>query len=151
MTAIRRAIALSIVCAAPAAPFLTSAPASARQGVKSIDVGPIWNQMDADRKCSKAAREAGATWTGQWRTTRAGQMSECDIEKKHSGWDHHGWDPHGSDHRGGRGKSVEVGPIWNQMDADRKCPEAARKAGGTWTGQWRTTRPGQMSECDIKR
>ena len=62
-------------------PFLTSAPASARQGGKSIDVGPIWYQMDADRKCPEAARKAGWTWTGQWRNTRPGQMSECDIKR----------------------------------------------------------------------
>jgi hypothetical protein len=47
-------------------------------------------------------------------------------------------------------RSIGVGPIWNQIDAQRKCPDAARKEGGTWTGDWRTTGPGQ-SECDIRR
>ncbi len=158
MIAIRFWTALPVLCAAiPAALFLAPTSAAAKHGVKSVEVGPIWNQMDADRKCPKAAHNSGGTWTGHWRTTRPGQMSECDITMSHSGWDHHemsysGWDHHGDQgHRDHREKSVEVGPIWNQMDAERKCPEAARKAGGTWNGQWRTTRPGQMSECDIKR
>jgi hypothetical protein len=131
--AVRQTIALSLVGAA----LLNAAPAAAK--VRSIEVGPIWNQMDADQKCPKAARKAGGTWTGQWRTTRPGQMSECDVRISSSGW-----------HGGGKIRSVEVGPIWNQMDADKKCPKAAHREGGTWTGQWRTTRPGVMSECDIK-
>lgn len=137
MIAIRHAIALTICAAAPAVLLLLSAPAVAK--VHSIEVGPIWNQMDAEQKCPKAAHKAGGTWTGQWRTTRPGQMSECDVRISSGGW-----------HGGGKVKSIEVGPIWNQMDADHKCPKAARKAGGTWTGQWRTTRPGVMSECDVR-
>lgn len=151
MITIRSWIALSIVCTAAPTIFLASTPAAARQ--RSVEVGPIWNQVDADRKCREAARREGGAWTGQWRTTRPGQMSECDIKMEH----HEAmrrietgpsWMEHGHHHHT---KAIEVGPIWNQMDADRKCPEAARRVGGTWTGQWRTTRPGQMSECDIKR
>lgn len=80
MITMRCWIAFSVVCtAAPTAVFLASTPAAAKQ--RSVDVGPIWNQMDADRKCPKAAQRAGGTWTGQWRTTRPGQMSECDIRR----------------------------------------------------------------------
>lgn len=142
MITIRCGIALSIVCAAaPAALLLGSTPAAAKHGVREVEVGSIWNQMDADRKCPKAARDAGGIWTGDWRTTRPGQMSVCDVAGGHGG--HGDWDR--------REKTVEVGPIWNQMDAERICPHAARAAGGTWNGQWRTTRPGQMSVCEIKR
>jgi hypothetical protein len=52
---------------------------------------------------------------------------------------------------GKKKKTIEVGPIWNQMDAERKCPEAARAAGASWTGQWSTTIPGRMSVCEIRR
>jgi len=161
MVAIRCSLALSIVCtAAPAAMLVAPAPAAARE--RSVEVGPIWHQMDAERKCRDAARKEGGTWTGQWRTTRPGQMSECDIRiERHDSM--RGMDRHESmrgmergpawmgGHHGRHVRSVQVGPIWNQMDAERKCPQAARGAGGTWDGQWRTTRPGQMSECDIKR
>ena len=137
-------VSLALCAAVPVALFLAPTPAVAKKKVKSIEVGPIWNQADAEKKCPKAARKAGGTWNGQWRTTRPGQMSECDIKlESQSGFNVKTGGSH-------KGKSVEVGPIWNQFDAQRKCPEAAKKAGGTWTGEWRTTRPGQMSECDIK-
>lgn len=49
---------------------------------------------------------------------------------------------------------VEAGPIWNHQYALERCPEAAREWSGEngrearWTGQWRTTVPGEMSVCD---
>ncbi len=46
--------------------------------------------------------------------------------------------------------SVEAGPIWNQADAQRKCPQVAKANGGTWNGQWRTTVPGKMSVCEVR-
>lgn len=46
---------------------------------------------------------------------------------------------------------VNAGPIWNRSDAAMKCPVAAYAVGGRWTGEWRTTRPGQMSVCEIGR
>ena len=183
---------------AAALPFLLLAavPTSAKSGVRSIEVGPIWNQMDAERKCPDAARKAGGTWTGDWRTTRPG-MSECDIAGggagggKREGWVDAGpiWNQLDADRTceqlaksvggnwtgqwkttrpgqmsvceitrgrgggggGGRGGWVDAGPIWNQFDADRKCPQVARDVGGRWTGQWKTTRPGQMSVCEVKK
>lgn len=144
MIAPRYGIALS-VAAATAALLLGATPATAKHGVRDVEVGPIWNQMDAQHKCPKAAREAGGTWTGQWHTTRMGQMSVCEIAGAHGGGDWHGG---GGWHKV---KEVEVGPIWNQMDADRKCPKAASEYGGKWTGQWRTTKMGQMSVCEVKR
>lgn len=134
MFRLRTRLSILVGAATSAALFLGSTPAAAKD--RMVEVGPIWNQMDAERKCPEAARKAGGTWTGQWRTTQVGRMSVCEI-KGGSG--------------GGGGKTVEVGPIWNQLDAERKCAEAARKAGATWTGQWRTTVPGRMSECDIRR
>lgn len=46
--------------------------------------------------------------------------------------------------------SAEAGPIWNQADAQRKCPEVAKANGGAWNGQWRTTVPGKMSVCEVR-
>jgi len=100
----------------------------------TVKAGPIWNQADAERKCPKAARSAGAYWTGQWWTTKPGKMSVCQVSAKKS-----------------RKKTIEVGPIWNQSDAERKCPKAARKIGAKWTGQWWTTVPGVMSVCEVQK
>jgi hypothetical protein len=41
---------------------------------------------------------------------------------------------------------VEAGPIWNQGDAQEKCPKVCRPP-EHWNGQWRTTDPGKMSVC----
>jgi len=45
--------------------------------------------------------------------------------------------------------TIGEGPIWNQKDAETKCPALAEKHGGTWTGAWTTTVAGSMSVCTI--
>lgn len=111
-------------------------PRYARQAPREprdLEVGPIWNQADAETKCRRAAEDARGQWTGQWRTTRAGQMSVCQIA----------FEPVR------RTRDVEAGPIWNDADAGAKCPIAAFAVRGVWTGQWRTVTPGEMSVCAI--
>ena len=126
---------LLLIAAASGALALGSTAATAKE--REVEAGPIWNQMDAERKCPEVARRAGGSWTGQWRTTVPGRMSVCEVKGGKSG--------------DGKTKLVEAGPIWNQIDAERKCPEVARRAGGTWTGQWRTTVPGRMSVCEVRK
>jgi len=50
-------------------------------------------------------------------------------------------------------ENVDAGPIWNNMDAQSKCPGVCSAAGGTWNGNWLTTAPGQNSvcSCDIQK
>lgn len=46
---------------------------------------------------------------------------------------------------------VEAGAIWNQRDAERKCPRVCRRAGNMqWTGEWRTVRFGKNSVCGCR-
>lgn len=45
--------------------------------------------------------------------------------------------------------NVDAGPIWNQGDANAKCPKVAANYGGVWNGQWWTTQPGKMSVCSV--
>lgn len=47
----------------------------------------------------------------------------------------------------GRPFNVKAGPIWNQADAERKCPAATKHYGG-WSGHWNTTVPNRMSVCN---
>jgi len=47
-------------------------------------------------------------------------------------------------------RDVNAGPIWNQRDAESKCPAVAAAQGGQWTGQWRTKVKGKMSVCEIR-
>jgi hypothetical protein len=42
---------------------------------------------------------------------------------------------------------TNAGPIWNQEDAQAKCPGVCTGASGVWNGQWKTTDPGKMSVC----
>ncbi len=42
---------------------------------------------------------------------------------------------------------VNAGPIWNNADAQGKCPTVCTNAAGTWNGQWTTTVPGSQSVC----
>jgi ribosome modulation factor len=107
---------------------ITDAPASR---TRDVEAGPIWNQADAEQKCQGVAARAHGRWTGQWRTTDVGRMSVCQIADEP------------------RGRDVEAGPIWDQADAQAKCPIAAYAVRGRWTGQWRTTVQGQMSVCEI--
>ncbi len=46
--------------------------------------------------------------------------------------------------------NIDAGPIWNQADADQKCPALAYRAGGSWSGHWSTVVPGRMSVCQIR-
>ncbi len=48
-------------------------------------------------------------------------------------------------------KDVKAGPIWNNEDAQVKCPVAAAAVGGEWNGQWRTTVWGKESVCGISK
>ncbi len=172
-----------------------------RFGLREVEVGPIWSQRHAERRCTDKAGEIGADWTGQWRTVRPGQMSVCQMRRRaQGGGSPGGWNPRdGGDvdvgpiwnqadavvkctakarelgvewsgnwtsrggssvcgmrgrsmngPGGGRGSNLEVGPIWNQADAENKCPAKAREVRGEWTGQWWTTQPGRMSVCEIR-
>jgi hypothetical protein len=43
---------------------------------------------------------------------------------------------------------IEAGPLWNNMDAQNKCPNVCSQRGAEkWTGEWRTTQMGRMSVC----
>jgi len=51
---------------------------------------------------------------------------------------------------GGVVRDIEVGPIWNQRDAETKCRDKARDMRGEWTGNWHTTVQGRQSVCSIR-
>lgn len=44
---------------------------------------------------------------------------------------------------------IPVGPIWNQKDAEEKCPIVCAAHLGEWNGQWSTPKTswGKMSVC----
>ncbi len=42
---------------------------------------------------------------------------------------------------------AQAGPIWNESDAQAKCPTVCSEYDAQWNGQWTTTDPGTMSVC----
>lgn len=42
---------------------------------------------------------------------------------------------------------VPAGPLFNQEDAEAKCPQACAAHLGEWNGQWTTVVEGEMSVC----
>lgn len=47
------------------------------------------------------------------------------------------------------GVNIKAGPIFNNNEAQAKCPSVAAAVGGTWNGNWVTTVPGETSVCNI--
>lgn len=42
---------------------------------------------------------------------------------------------------------IQAGPIWNEGDAQKKCPNVCAQVRQPWNGLWRTTVWGTMSVC----
>ena len=126
------AFAFAVALAPPVAPAARAAEVSA---------GPIWNNMDAQRKCPDVCRGNGnASWNGNWRTLPGTATSVCDCDA-----------PAGGRAPSGGSQWANAGPLWNQIDAQNKCPDVCRSAGGrTWDGNWKTTEPGRMSVCSCQ-
>lgn len=97
---------------------------------RDIEVGPIFDQAEAEFKCPVAAAAYEGKWNGQWTTTVEGKMSVCGVTEIPV-------------------QTLEAGPIWNQADAEKKCPVVGASVQGTWNGQWWTTVESKMSVCQI--
>jgi len=113
-------------------------PAANQPGTRAVNAGPIWNQADAEKKCPALARRNNATWTGHWWTTVQGKMSVCQLKP-------------GKKPAAAGTFTVNAGPIWNQADAEKKCPALAKRNKAAWTSEWWTTVQGKMSVCQMRR
>jgi hypothetical protein len=119
--------------------FVLSAAAAPAALSREIQAGPIWNDFDAKGKCPNVCQRNGnARWNGQWHTIPGTATSVCDCvggaapPPASSSREH--WEP--------------AGPLFNQIDAQNKCPRVCDASGGrAWDGNWKTTEPGRMSVC----
>lgn len=104
-------------------------------GQFGMRAGPIWNNGEADDKCTKACT---LTWDkGAWITTQQGEMSIC-AARNAAGFTIQDED--------GNDAGIEAGPIWNNGEAKAKCKAAVRAS--EWVeGNWITTEQGKMSMC----
>ncbi|MFT3987276.1 mannan-binding protein [Aestuariivirga sp.] len=48
-------------------------------------------------------------------------------------------------------KDFNAGPIWNNADANSKCPQVCARNNRVWNGNWHTTVQGSMSVCTCKK
>ena len=53
-------------------------------------------------------------------------------------------------HRPGSTQDIYAGPIWNQQDAELKCPSVCAREEGEWTGAWLTKQWNVYSVCACK-
>ena len=100
-----------------------------------IQMGPLWNNDEAQKKGHEwAAQNGGWKFTGNWRTTTPGVMSEIEVEKVPEK------------------RLIEVGPIWNNDDAKVKAQAwVDHNPGWKFTGNWNTTDPGKMSVIEVEK
>lgn len=100
----------------------------------TVPAGPLWNNDHAQEVGPMIAAAHLGRFTGQWRTMVPGRMSVVEIEL--------------TAERAGKTEftmDVPAGPIWNQVDAETKCPAVCASYGGTWNGHWNTIVPGRFS------
>lgn len=110
--------------------------------IREVDAGSIFHQMEAERKCTAACGRD--RWDGNWRTVSPGR-STCDCEESRSSTPSHSWSSE-SRRSDSRKHEVDAGPIFHQMEAERKCTAACGND-RTWDGNWRTVGAGR-STCD---
>ncbi len=113
--------------------FLISAPASADWE----KAGPIWNNMDAQRKCPQTC--SPGKWDGNWKTTEATKMSVCSCSgvSKSSKSTQQTQSrvtpqklPAGKKTKGG----IKSGAIWTDIMAADRCPKMCGVR--QWDGRW---------------
>jgi hypothetical protein len=107
--------------------------APAKPKVIDVEAGPLFDQSEASKTCPTVCK-APLVWNGSWRTTKPSVSSVCGCAE-----------PAPPPPKGPT-RDVEAGPLSGDADAKAKCP-ALCPAPATWSGAWRTTKPGAMSVC----
>jgi uncharacterized Zn-binding protein involved in type VI secretion len=105
--------------------------------VVDVPAGSIFNNEDAQTKCPIACASHSGKWNGQWTTVVEGEMSVCGCVQTVPA------------NQQGKEFVVDVpaGPIFNNEDAQTKCPIVCASQSGKWNGQWKTVVEGEMSVC----
>lgn len=105
----------ALIVAAAAALAALSMPVQAQTELTVPVNGMIADNAAAQGgACQKIC--SAVSWNGQWVTTVQGKMSMC----------------------GTAYGNLEAGPIWNQADAQKKCPVITKT---TFNGSWTNTPP----------
>jgi hypothetical protein len=134
-----------------------AAPAVPTSIVKDADAGPIWDQAHANRKCPLIATNNKGVWTGNWRKVGANNQSVCQIRVETAGKpvvkSETTYVPLPKPVPAAPARNVReifAGPIWDDAQANKKCPLIAANNKGVWTGKWRKTGPNHNSLCSVR-
>ncbi len=116
--------------------------------VRNVKAGAIWDGDHAERKCPVVARNAKGTWTQRWNKTGPGNESVCEV--RFSNLSPAPTVPVPTQTPSNtRTRNVAAGPIWDDRQAEDKCPVIAANNKAKWTGNWTKTGPGNTSVCEI--
>jgi len=126
--------------------------------VREAPAGPIWDQNQANTKCPLIASKNNGVWTGNWRKVGANNQSVCQIRVEADGSAANSADsdttyvplPKKPAPAANNVREIFAGPIWDQAQAEKKCPLIASKNKGVWTGKWRKTGPNHNSLCSVR-
>jgi hypothetical protein len=112
-----------------------------------MSAGSIWDNNDAQNKCSSTCRHNNMTWNGHWNTTNSGDSvcGCCGAEKqvvrekpiiinKTARSNIYSNSKQCND--------ISAGSIWDNNDAQGKCSSICQNNNMTWNGHWNTTNSG---------
>lgn len=109
------------------------------RNVREVSAGKIWDQAQANRKCPRIAEQTNGQWTSKWRKTNSNNEAVCEIRFEPLA---HAKKPPAvmtptAPAPSGNTREVPAGPIWDQAQANKKCPLIAAQSGSRWTNKWR--------------
>lgn len=111
-----------------------------QRNIREVSAGAIWDQAHANRKCPLIAAQTNGEWTQKWRKTGANNEAVCEVKfqplrTKKSAAPTRPTPPTPTQSNATR--EVAAGPIWDQAQANKKCPLIAAQSNSNWTGKWR--------------
>jgi len=125
-------------------------PPKANRKTRYVSAGRMTQQWRANRKCKRIADEANGTWTGQWRKSNDQQEGACEIRFAGGAKQQTQQPAAPAAVPTTIVKDAAAGPIWDQAQANQKCPLIAQKNKGQWTGNWRKIGANHQSVCQIR-
>ena len=135
---------------APIKPVIKQ-PNHNRGSIREVSAGSIWDQSHAARKCPLIAQQTNGKWTGKWRKTGANNAAVCEVQYapiKRVRAAQAAAPVAPTPTRSTR--YISSGFIWDQNQANTKCPAYAAQSKARWTGKWRKISTDNRAECEIE-
>lgn len=128
------------------APVQAPAQTAANTRTRNVAAGPIWDDAQAGTKCPVIAANSNAKWTGNWTKTGPGNTSVCEISVVVPTSTPQA---PASPSYSSTAREVAAGGIWDQAQANSKCPVIAANNKAKWTGRWRKINANNDAVCEI--